>query len=54
LVALALATGSFYWRLFPLIRKLDRNGQIQPQNYSMLLGTLIFAFIAFFIVAAII
>ncbi len=52
LVALALATASFYWRLFPLIRKMDQNGQIQPRNYSTVLGIMIFAFIAFFLIAA--
>jgi hypothetical protein len=54
LVALALATASFYWRLFPLIRKMDQNGQITPRNYSTVLGIMIFAFIALFLVAAVI
>jgi hypothetical protein len=52
LVALALATASFYWRLFPQIRKMDQNGQITPRNYSAVLGIMIFAFIAFFLIAA--
>ena len=53
LVALAVATASFYWRLFPLIRRLDRRGQIEPQNYSTMLGILIFVFIVMFVVGAI-
>lgn len=54
LVALSLATLSFYWRLFPLIRKLDRNGQIKPRNYSIVLGGMIAVFIVLFLLAAII
>jgi hypothetical protein len=54
LVALALATLSFYWRLFPLIRKMDQNGQIKPDNYSIIIGGMIAVFILFFALAAII
>lgn len=54
LLALMIATLSFYWRLFPLIKKMDRNGQVEPKNYSMVLGLMIFIFIAMFAVAAII
>jgi hypothetical protein len=53
LVALSISTLSFYWRLFPLIRKMDRNGQIEPGNYSIVLGIMIFTFIVFFMLAAI-
>lgn len=54
LLALAIATASFFWRLFPLIRKMDKNGQIEPENYSIILGVTIFIFIAAFVVAAVI
>lgn len=53
LLALMIATLSFYWRLFPLIRKMDRNGQVEPNNYSMVLGLMIFIFMAVFAVAVI-
>lgn len=53
LLALGAATLSFYWRLFPLIRKMDKNGQIQPRGYSLVLGAMIFFFIAAFLLAAI-
>jgi hypothetical protein len=53
LIALAVATASFYWRLFPLIRKMDKAGQIKPKNYSMVLGVMIFLFIAVFLTAVI-
>lgn len=54
LIALIIATLSFYWRLFPLIKKTDRNGQIEPKNYSIVLGIMIFVFIAVFTIAVII
>lgn len=52
LLALGLATLSFFWRLFPLIRKMDREDQIRPRNYSIILGVMIFIFIVFFGLAA--
>ena len=52
LIALAIATASFYWRLFPLIKKMDKAGQIDPEKYSTVLGVMIFVFIAVFLVAA--
>lgn len=54
LLALAVATVSFFWRLFPLVRKMDKNGQIEPRNYSMILGIMIFIFIAVFVIAAVV
>jgi hypothetical protein len=54
LVVLCIATLSFYWRLFPLIRKMDQNGQINPKNYSIAIGIMISVFIVFFTLAAII
>lgn len=53
LAALGLATLSFYWRLFPLIGKMDREGQIEPKNYSRILGLMILAMILLFVVGAI-
>jgi len=48
-VALFASVISFYWRLYPLIRKMDRESQIEPQNYSVGLGIMILGFvIAFF------
>ena len=50
-VALVASILSFYWRLFPLIRKMDRDSQIDPKNYSTVLGVMIFGFIAVFLAA---
>lgn len=53
LVALALATVSFYWRMFPLIRKMDRDDKLEPKNYSTTLGVMIAVFVGMFLLAAI-
>ena len=49
--ALAGSISSFFWRLFPLIRSMDKKGQIDPQNYSAVLGVMILVFVLVFIVA---
>jgi hypothetical protein len=54
LIALSVATASFFWKLFPLIRKMDEAGQIKPKNYSIVLGVMIFLFVAVFLTAVII
>ena len=54
IIALIVATLSFYWRLFPLIKRMDRNGHIEPRNYSIVLGIMIFVFITVFAIAVII
>lgn len=46
---MALTVSSFYWRLFPLIRKMDKKGQIEPAGYSKTLGWMILAFIGLFL-----
>jgi len=48
LIALSVATLTFFWRLFPLIRKLDRNEQVTPKNYSIILGGMILLFVTVF------
>lgn len=52
LIALAVATMTFYWRLFPAIRKMDRNLEIEPRHYSSIVGILIAVFIMLFLAAA--
>ncbi len=49
--ALVISIASFFWRLFPLIRKMDADGQITPRNYSAALGWMILVFILVFLVA---
>lgn len=52
--AMVISIASFFWRLFPLIRKMDKAGEIDPQNYSAVLGWMIFGFIAIFLVATLV
>jgi len=47
-IALILSIASFYWRLFPIIRGLDKRGQITPLGYSKTLGIMIGVFITIF------
>jgi len=43
--ALLISIAVFFWRLFPLVRKMDRDDQINPKNYSFVLGWMILAMI---------
>jgi hypothetical protein len=53
-IALVISIASFFWRLFPLIRKMDRTGQIEPEKYSVALGWMITIFVLVFVAAVII
>ena len=46
---MALAISSFFWRMFPLIRKMDREGRIVPAGYSKTLGWMILGIISLFL-----
>jgi hypothetical protein len=50
-IAMALSIASFFWRLFPLVRKMDRAGEIEPPRYSLVLGGMILGFILAFLMA---
>lgn len=50
-VALIASISSFFWRLYPIIRSLDANGQITPAGYSKTLGMMIAGFIGLFALA---
>jgi len=52
-IAMAVATATFFWRLFPLVRRMDREGQIDPPGYSRLLGLMIAAMVLVFVVASV-
>ncbi|MHA2296802.1 MAG: hypothetical protein ACXAEU_24070 [Candidatus Hodarchaeales archaeon] len=54
IVALVLSISTFFWRLFPLIRKMDRESRLEPENYSAYLGLMILSFMIVFLVAPII
>lgn len=43
-VVLIASIGTFYWKLYPLIKQMDRDGQISPKGYSKTLGLMIGVF----------
>ena len=53
-VVMVVSIASFFWRLFPLIKKMDKDGQIQPEGYSKGLFWMITAMIALFAAATIV
>jgi L-asparagine transporter-like permease len=53
-LAMAIAVASFFWRLFPMVRKMDRERQVDPKNYSAILGVMIAAMVLVFVAAALI
>ncbi len=42
---------SFFWRLFPIVRSLDKAGQVTPEGYSKTLRVMIDGFIVVFMAA---
>jgi hypothetical protein len=53
-IGLAISIATFFWRLFPLVRKMDLAGQIDPERYSVVLGWMIAVFILVFTAAVIV
>ena len=41
IIALVISIATFYWKLFPLIRKMDKRNEIEPKGYSIVLGVMI-------------
>lgn len=50
-VALILSVLTFYWRLYPAIRKMDEDGLITPKGYSKTLAIMIASFVGLFLLA---
>ena len=50
-VALIISIASFYWRLYPIIKQMDNNGELNPKGYSKTLAIMISGFILVFIIA---
>ena len=48
---LAGTISTFYWRLFPLAKKMDRDDQLDPKNYSIFLAGMIIVFVLVFLIA---
>ena len=53
-IAMILSISTYFWRLHPLIVKLDMKGEIIPKGYSKQLRTMIAGFLGLFIIALVI
>ena len=53
-IALIFSILTFFSRLYPSIRKLDKAGQITPKGYSKILGTMIISFVSMFAIALVV
>lgn len=53
-VVMVPAIATFYWRMFPIARRLDRAGSMRPSGYATILGWMIAAFIGAFVVAIVV
>ncbi len=53
LAFMCVAISSYYFRLHPIIKKLDKNGEITPKGYSKILFIMITSFIVLFMVTII-
>lgn len=52
-VAMILSISTYFWKLHPIIKKLDKNGKITPKGYSKVLGYMIGGFLCMFSLALI-
>lgn len=50
-LAMVISVLSFYWRLYPIIRQLDQDGQITPKGYSRTLAIMIAGIVLMFTIA---
>ena len=50
-VAMILSIATYFWRLHPIIKKLDAMGGITPKGYSKALGGMILGFLIMFSLA---
>jgi hypothetical protein len=49
-IVLICSIATFFWRLYPIIRKMDKASQITPKNYSRLLFIMILGMIIGFLI----
>lgn len=53
-IAMILSIATYFWRLHPIIKKLDKMGKITPKGYSKTLGLMISGFMLMFTLGLII
>jgi hypothetical protein len=49
-IVLVCSIATFFWKLFPIIRNMDKASQITPKNYSKLLFIMILGMIIGFLI----
>lgn len=52
-VAMILSIATYFWKLHPIIKKLDQMNKISPKGYSKTLGLMITGFLLMFSIALI-
>jgi len=50
-IAMILSIATYFWKLHPIIKKLDSIGKITPKGYSKTLGRMIGGFLVMFMIA---
>jgi hypothetical protein len=53
-IVLLLTTSTFFWKMYPIIRKMDKNNQLTVSGYSKKLVFMIISFLIMFFVALLI
>lgn len=53
-IAMILSIATYFWKLHPIIKKLDKMNKITPKGYSKTLGLMISGFLLMFTIALII
>ena len=53
-IAMILSIATYFWKLHPIIKKLDALGKITPKGYSKTLGAMISGFLCMFLAALIV
>lgn len=51
LIVMIISIASYFWKLHPIIKKLDQEGEITPKGYSRTLGFMIATFMILFTLA---
>ncbi len=50
--ALMLSISTFYWKLYPLVKKMDKEDQLATKGYSKTLGGMISVFLIVFLIVS--
>lgn len=48
MITMLISIATYFWRLHPIVKKLDNMGEISPKGYSKVLGAMILGFLVMF------